>query len=75
MRLIMTDKSKGIALLISFFLPGLGIAYVGDIKKGFTIFISSIICNLLSIYFGLILSIIVFLIWVYGLYSTYMYFQ
>lgn len=71
----MTDKSKEIALLISFFLAGLGIAYVGDIKKGAVIFASAVICNLLSIYFGLIFSIIVFLIWAYGMYATYMYFQ
>ena len=71
----MTDKSKEIALLISFFLAGLGIAYVGDIKKGAAIFASAVICNLLSIYFGLIFSIIVFLIWAYGMYATYMYFH
>lgn len=73
--IIMVDRDEAIALAISFFLPGLGIAYAEDVKKGVTIFVSAIICNLLSIFFGLIFSIIAFLIWAYGMYATYMYFQ
>ena len=75
MRQIMTDRTKEISLVISFFLTGLGIAYAGDVKKGVTIFASAVICNLLSIYFGLMFSIIAFLLWAYGMYATYMYFQ
>lgn len=69
----MSEKNMALALLISFFLTGLGIAYAGDVKKGVSIFALSIILNIISIYaFGLILGIIVFVLWVYGMYATYL---
>jgi hypothetical protein len=68
----MEEKSMALALLISFFLPGLGVAYVGDIRKGIIIFAASVICGIISIYFaGMFFGLIRFILWVYGIYATY----
>ncbi|WP_407381565.1 hypothetical protein [Methanobrevibacter sp.] len=68
----MAQKNMSIALLISFFLAGLGIAYVGDVKKGVSIFAAAVILNIISIYaFGFILGVVIFILWIYGLYETY----
>ena len=64
------NQKSAIALVLSFFLPGIGLVYLGDTKKGIGIFVSAIICNLISIY-SFFFSIIVFVIWAYGLYMTY----
>lgn len=57
-------KSMGIALIISIILSGLGVAYAGNTKKGVIIFILSIIGFLISSGIGIV-------IWIYGLYATY----
>ncbi|MBQ9026923.1 MAG: hypothetical protein IJ104_11275 [Methanobrevibacter sp.] len=68
----MAQKNMAIALLISFFLAGLGIAYAGDVKKGVSIFAAAVILNFISIYvLGLLLGIVIFLLWIYGMYETY----
>ncbi len=66
----MVDKTMTIALLISFFIPGLGIAYVGDVKKALMILGVWVVCKILSFY-SFFMSIVVFIIWAYGLYATY----
>ena len=64
--------TKHIAYVISFLLPGLGIAYLGNINKGLTIFAIAVIVRILKIWvLGMSGSVIFFLIWAYGLYATY----
>ena len=57
-----TDKL--IALIISFLLPGLGVVYVGNTIKGVIIFI-------IWIMFTMIFAPIGTIVWVYGIYATY----
>lgn len=64
------NQKSAIALALSFFLPGIGLIYLGDTQKGIGLFVSSIICNLISIY-SFFFSILVFVIWAYGMYATY----
>lgn len=66
----MEEKNMALALLISFFLTGLGLVYVGDAKKGVGLFVTAIICNFISIY-SFFFSILVFVVWAYGMYATY----
>ncbi len=67
---MMIDREGAIALAISFFLPGLGLAYRGDYKKGIGIFAAVVICHIISI-FSFTFSVIEFLVWAYGMYATY----
>ncbi len=62
-----------IPYIISFLFPGLGIAYLGNVQKGVLIFAISVVCIFLKIFlrWGIIFSVIGFLVWAYGLYSTY----
>lgn len=60
-----------IALVISFFLTGLGIAYLGDIKKGVGIFAIAIILGILNLYVSSIFYYIAILVWIAALYLTY----
>ena len=67
----MAEKSMAIALIISFFLTGLGIAYAGDVKKGLIIFVIGVICGLLNLYVSTLFGIVAIIVWAYGLYATY----
>ena len=69
----MLNNKMSIPLIISFLLPGLGIAYLGDVKKGVTIFLVSVICIFLKIFlrWGITFSLIGFLVWALGMYLTY----
>lgn len=60
-----------IALVISFFLTGLGIAYLGDIKKGVGIFAIAIILGILNLYVSSIFYYIAIFVWIAALYLTY----
>lgn len=64
------SKNMILALIISFILPGLGIAYAGNMKKGIIIFVLGIIFNFLGRAIPLF-AIIGIMIWAYGLYCTY----
>lgn len=64
------DKSMILALIISFFLTGLGIAYVGNKKKGITLFLVFLIFYILSRFMP-ICFVISSIIWAYGLFETY----
>lgn len=67
------EKSMAIAMLISFFLTGVGICYVGDVAKGLIIFVVSLIIIFFSnlIFRSWIVSLLGFVIWIFGLILTY----
>lgn len=67
---VKNEKNMITALIISFILPGLGIAYAGNVKKGVALFIVGLICNVIG--FGVpVFGIFGMLIWAVGLYLTY----
>lgn len=68
----MANKNMKVALLISVIFTGLGIAYAGNVKKGAIIFIAKLICNVLSMIFSNIFYYLGILLWIYGLYATYL---
>ncbi len=62
-------KSSGIAVILSFFIPGLGQIYNGQIGKGILfIILSGILTLLMFVLIGIPLYII---FWVYNLYDAY----
>jgi TM2 domain-containing membrane protein YozV len=64
-----SEKSPGLAAILSFLCCGLGQIYNGEIGKGIAMLIVYVICLCLSI---LILPIIFALIlWIYGIYDAY----
>lgn len=67
-------KSMAIAIIISFFFTGLGIAYAGDTLKGVLYFIGSIVITYVLLFFlyGIIYFIVVLAIWIGGLVLTYL---
>ena len=67
------EKSMAIAMIISFFLTGLGLCYAGNTEKGLMIFLVSIIVSILSIFIfkHRIFSLINIGIWIVGLILTY----
>ena len=60
-----------IALVISFIFTGLGIAYLGDLKKGVGIFAIAVILSLLGLYVSSIFNYIAIIVWIAALYLTY----
>jgi TM2 domain-containing membrane protein YozV len=65
----MQKKSAGVAVILSFFLPGLGQIYNGQIGKGIGMII-------LAIIFGLLCAILIgyplyLILWIYGMYDAY----
>lgn len=67
----MVDKKTAVSLVISFIFTGLGIAYLGDIKKGLTFFGLAVILNVLGMWISSIFSYIAIILWAYALYATY----
>lgn len=67
----MFGKEELIPILISFFLSGLGITYLGDIKKGIGIFAIFIFLNILGLLINGWFSDISVIVWIAGLYLTY----
>ena len=65
------DTKAIIALVISFIFTGLGIAYLGDIKKGVGLFAIGVICGLLGRYVSGIFGYIAIIVWIAALYLTY----
>ena len=62
-------KSPGLALLASFFIPGLGSMLNGEVGKGVAILVSSVVCWVLAI---LIVPILVAVgLWIYGMVDAY----
>jgi uncharacterized Tic20 family protein len=68
----MAQKNMAIAIIISFLLTGLGIAYAGDVKKGLIYFAIAIVLNILGMWVSFIFSILSLILWVYALYQTYL---
>lgn len=66
----MAEKNKILAMVISFILTGLGIAYLGDVKKGLILFAVAVVLNCLGMWVNQIFSYISILVWIYGLYAT-----
>ena len=64
------DKNLITALIISFILPGLGIFYAGNKKKGIILFIVGLIFAVIGRGVS-ICAVIGILIWAYALYETY----
>ena len=62
-----------LALIISFFLPGIGTVYAGDIMKGIIIFIVAVILRALAtiFLFGIVAYILYVIVWLYGMYDAY----
>jgi TM2 domain-containing membrane protein YozV len=62
-----------LALIISFFLPGIGTVYAGDIMKGIIIFVVAVILGALATIFllGIIAYILYIIVWLYGMYDAY----
>jgi uncharacterized Tic20 family protein len=69
---MMAQKNMAIAIIISFLLTGLGIAYAGDVKKGLIYFAIAIVLNILGMWVSFIFSILSIILWVYALYQTYL---
>ena len=66
---IMSDKSSGLAAILSFLIIGLGQIYLGLNKKGIILFLSAIISGFLMLFFiGFILW---FIVWAYAIYDAY----
>lgn len=68
----MAQKNMAIAIIISFLLTGLGIAYAGDVKKGLIYFAIAIVLNILGMWVSFIFSILSIIFWIYALYQTYL---
>ena len=62
-----------IALIISFFLPGIGTVYAGNIMKGIIIFVIALIFGALAGIFllGIIAYILYIIVWLYGMFDAY----
>ncbi|EKQ54128.1 MAG: hypothetical protein B655_0929 [Methanobacterium sp. Maddingley MBC34] len=62
-----------LALIISFFLPGIGTVYAGNIMKGIIIFIVALILGALATIFllGIIAYILYIIVWLYAMYDAY----
>lgn len=67
----MAQKNMIIALVISFLLTGLGIAYAGNVRKGLTLFILAVILDVLGLVVSPILGWIGIPLWLYAMYATY----
>lgn len=67
----MADRKMVVALIISFIFTGLGIAYLGDLKKGLGFFAAAVVLNILGMWVSSIFSYIAILLWIVALYFTY----
>lgn len=60
-----------LAVVISFFLPGIGSVYAGKTMMGIVIFVVALIL-FASVYFlGAIAYILYIIVWLYGMYDAY----
>lgn len=66
---VRTDKSSGLAAILSFLIIGLGQVYLGLTKKGIILFVLAIISGILM---GVLIGWITWLlVWVYAIYDAY----
>lgn len=76
---IVIINNPGIAAVLSFFVPGLGYVYIGEIIIGIAVFLIEILLLCIDIYLlrtyqlkeGLLFLIVGFIFWVYNVYSVY----
>lgn len=68
--MMMNKKSEGLTLLLSFLITGLGHIYVGQTSKGVALLVAAILCWGLGLLF-LFPFVIVFILWIYGMYDSY----
>lgn len=66
---VMSDKSSGLAAILSFFIIGLGLIYLGLNKKGIILFLAAVVSGFLMLF--VIGFILWFIIWVYAIYDAY----
>ena len=66
----MAEKSKIIALIISFIFTGIDIAYLGDVKKGVILFAIGVVLSCLGLWLASVFSYIAILVWIVALYLT-----
>jgi hypothetical protein len=60
-----------LAVVISFFLPGIGSVYAGKTIRGIMIFIVAVLL-FVSVYFlGAVAYILYIIVWIYGMYDAY----
>lgn len=60
-----------LAVVISFFLPGIGSVYAGKTMMGIVIFVVALIL-FASVYFlGAIAYVLYIIVWIYGMYDAY----
>ena len=71
LRMAMRGKSTGVALVLSFFVPGLGDLYCGSFIKAFIFFGLGLFGFILLAFLGLGVFILV-PVWFAGLYSAYL---
>jgi len=62
-----------LALIISFFLPGIGSVYAGKVMMGIVIFVVALILGALATIFllGIIAYVLYLIVWIYGMYDAY----
>jgi TM2 domain-containing membrane protein YozV len=62
-----------LALIISFFLPGIGTVYAGKVMMGIVIFVVALILGALATIFllGIIAYVLYLIVWIYGMYDAY----
>ena len=77
---IIVIKNPGVAAVLSFFIPGLGHIYSGEIIIGIAFLIIEILLGTFGIFLvrspsqireGIIFIVVGFICWVYNIYSTY----
>jgi hypothetical protein len=64
-------KNPILAIIISFFFPGLGSVYAGKTMIGLAIFIIAIILSALSTLVFTGVFILYLIVWIYGMYDAY----
>lgn len=68
--MMMHKKSEGLALLLSLIITGLGHIYIGKTDKGVALLIVQIVCLVVGA-FLLIPWIVSVVLWIYGMYDSY----
>ena len=65
------ERSAGIAVILSFFVIGLGQIYNGEVGKGIIFFVTGVILNLLTLYIFFFGLPFLFVMWLINLYDAY----
>ena len=67
----MAKKNMILALILSAIWSGLGLIYVGEVRKGILLAILAVVFQYITNYYFKIVWIVFFLIWILSLYVTY----